>query len=181
MSSKTLSDALSSWDGNSTDHINEIYSDHAEAEQFIEQILACFIVPSLQSGATWLLKKHLTEKPPLDEPRAITIYSGARRMESWQSRLHILQLIPLLPIPESEKHTVEQFLRDCLLDHNKFVRAWAYSGFYELATQYAEYKPEVLHFIQLAEDDEPASVQARIRQIKKTDPDFFITDHEGEQ
>jgi len=59
---------------------------------------------------------------------------------------------------------VEIFLRVCLLDNNKFVRAWAYKGFYELAVQYPK---ETRQFFEMAMRDEAPSVKSRIRNIMK--------------
>jgi hypothetical protein len=63
------------------------------------------------------------------------------------------------------------FLRTCLADENKFVRAWAYNGFYLLSQQYPEYQQETEQFFAMAMRDEAASVKARIRNIlKKVNP-----------
>ena len=59
------------------------------------------------------------------------------------------------------------FLRNCLVDNNKFVRAWAYNGFYELAVQYPEYEKETKQFFEMAMRDEAPSVKSRIRNIMK--------------
>ena len=88
-------------------------------------------------------------------------------LEHWESRLHVLQSIPYMPIPGTHKKKVETFLRECLVDDVKFVKAWAYSGFYELAVQYPEYQDEAEQFFEMAMRDQPASVRSRIRNIMK--------------
>jgi hypothetical protein len=173
MSLKRFNDDLLSWDSRSADQINEIYDRQITDTQFIEHLLNSLEKPALQSGATWLLKKHLTDKHKLDTHQVSRVFKTAPQLQGWQARLHLLQSISYLVIDNKEKGTVERFLRDCLQDSNKLVRAWAYSGFYELALQYPEYRRETLHFMQLASTDEPASVQARIRQIRKADAAFF--------
>ena len=89
------------------------------------------------------------------------------KLEHWEARLHILQCMPYLPITKPEKKQVALFLRCCLTDHNKFVRAWAYSGFYELSIQYPEFRKEAMQFFDMAEKDEAPSVKARIRNVMK--------------
>jgi hypothetical protein len=74
-----------------------------------------------------------------------------------------------MPISKNEIKTVEAFLRVSLTDSNKFIRAWAYNGFYEMAIQYPEYKNETKQFFEMAMRDEAASVKARIRNIIKKD------------
>ncbi len=69
-----------------------------------------------------------------------------------------------LPIPLQSVKYVEAFARDCLCDNNKFVRAWAYNAFYLLSRQYPVYRDEAEQFLKMGLADEPASVQARIRQ-----------------
>jgi len=85
----------------------------------------------------------------------------------WETKLHILQCIPFLQIAKTEKKEVEAFLRKCLVDNNKFVRAWAYNGFYEISVQYPEYRNETKQFFDMAMRDEAPSVKARIRNIMK--------------
>ncbi len=58
-------------------------------------------------------------------------------------------------------------MRKCLEDDNKFVRAWAYNGFYELAKQYPEYRTEAGQLFEMALRDEAASVKARVRNVMK--------------
>ena len=70
-------------------------------------------------------------------------------------------------IPRTHKKNVETFLRECLVNDTKFVRAWAYSGLYELAFQYPEYKEEAKQLFEMAMRDEPASVKSRIRKVMK--------------
>ncbi len=72
-----------------------------------------------------------------------------------------------MPIAKGEKKKIEVFLRQCLTDGNKFVRAWAYNGFYEISVQYPEYKKETKLFFEMAMRDEAPSVKARIRNIMK--------------
>ncbi len=88
-------------------------------------------------------------------------------IEQWESKLHILQSFPFMPIPHSEKKKVEVFLRKCLVENNKFVRVWAYNGFYELAVQFPEYINETKQFFEMAMRDEAPSIQSRIRNIMK--------------
>ena len=80
---------------------------------------------------------------------------------------HILQCLPYLAIPKKDKDKVQRFLRKCLVEDNKFLRAWAYNGFYELAVQYPEHVEETKQFFEMAMRDEAPSVKARIRNMMK--------------
>ncbi len=79
--------------------------------------------------------------------------------------MHALQCLPFLTIDQSEKKLVETFLRITLSGQNKFVRAWSYNGFYELARQYPEYQAETKILFEMAMNDEAASVKARVRNL----------------
>ncbi len=72
-----------------------------------------------------------------------------------------------MPISKTDKKKVEGFLRECLIDNNKFVRAWAYNGFNELSIQYNEYRQETEQFFEMAMRNEAPSVRSRIRNIMK--------------
>ena len=81
--------------------------------------------------------------------------------------MHLLQCLPYLTIDTREVKQLEPFLRRCLQSENKFVRAWGYNGFNELALQHADFKPEVDSLLAAALEEEAPSVKARIRNILK--------------
>ncbi len=162
-----IKQAISNWDGKSADDIAAIYHHHSGQSSFLTDIIALIEHPSFQKPASWLLKYHLESGAKLEVKTSKNIYVLLTKLKDWESRLHILQCIPMLPIEKTDKKKVELFLRDCLCDRNKFVRAWAYNGFYELSSQYPEYLEETKQFFEMAMRDEAASVKARIRNIMK--------------
>ena len=85
----------------------------------------------------------------------------------WECKLHVLQCLPYLEIPESESASLERFLDACLESDNKFVRAWAYNGFSELSLRFPRYRERVDGLLARAATSEAASVRARIRNILK--------------
>ncbi len=159
--------AIAQWDGKSVNDIGDIYHCYHDDPLFVPTIIDLLANVSLQKGATWLLKRHLENKNRLTDAEIAEIYDRLKIMAQLESRLHILQCLPFIPVMKSRKKKVESFLRACLLDNNKFVRAWAYNGFYELAVQYPEYKKETRQFFEMAMRDEAPSVKSRIRNIMK--------------
>ena len=158
---------IASWDGKSADDIRGIYDRNRHGSSFVSEILRLAKQQSLQKGAIWLLKRHLENTGYL-EPRAIKdVYQLLQKLEHWETKLLVLQCMSYMPIPRTQKKKVETFLRECLVDDMKFVRAWAYSGLYELAFQYPEYQEETKQLFEMAMRDEPASVKARIRKVMK--------------
>jgi len=157
----TASDAKSSGD------MGSIYSRYCDDDLFVRQIIEMAQREPLQKDATWLLKQHFENGHRIDEGQVTNIAKLLPDLTCWETKLHILQCLPYITIPSTEKIGIERFLRTCLVDTNKFVRAWAYNGFYELALQHPEYIAETKHFFELAMKDEAASVKARIRNILK--------------
>ena len=158
---------IKQWDGKSAKDIGDIYQRYCNAASFSSIIIGMIDNESLQKGATWLLKHHLEQKRQLTTKEIHTVFNTLTKLEPWESKLQILQSLPYLPVQKRDKKKVEVFLRKCLVETNKFVRAWAYNGFYELAVQYPEYQQETQLFLEMAMRDEAPSVKARIRNIMK--------------
>lgn len=86
-------------------------------------------------------------------------------MDGWEARLHILQSIRFLRISGQAKERLHADLLRLIQDGNKFVRAWAYDGFYRLGTQHPEFAEEADALIREALKFEAPSVKARIRNL----------------
>ncbi len=155
------------WDGKSSSDIGEVYNRYCNDDILPKTLVELSYKTEFQKGATWMLKHYLENGNEMKSNEISALVRLAPFLEHWESKLHFLQCLPYLVIGKSQQRTTELFLRKCITDDKKFVRAWAYNGFYELARQYPEYKPEVLKFFDMAMRDEVASVKARIRQILK--------------
>lgn len=165
----SIEQALAVWDGKSADDIRAIYEFYLKEAKFIDSIVNLTKTESYQNGSTWLLKAWLEDGNRLDGHQIKAIYNCLDNLCRWEAKLHLLQSIPFMPIDHPEKKHVDRFLRLTLIDTNKFVRAWSYNGFYELAKQHPEYISEAKQFFDMAMRDEAPSVKARIRNIMKND------------
>ncbi len=161
----SLEQAIRAWDGKSADSIEAVYLRHEGESGFAESLVELSGRPELETGATWLLKRHLERGGRLGDGETAALFALASDLQSWEARLHLLQGLLYLRIPEAERQPLETFVRGCLTDPNKFVRAWAYNGFYELARQYPQYREEAGKLFEMAMRDEAASVKARVRNI----------------
>jgi len=155
------------WDGKSTVEIEEVYRLESTKSDFTSTIVALLIQESNQTGASWLLKKYLDNGNSLGGEEITSVYQCLDKLNDWGSKLHLLQCLPNIPVSDSYRELIERFVRNCLADKNKFVRAWAYGGFYLLADHFPEYRSEAVQFIDSAMLNEPASVKARIRNVIK--------------
>ncbi|MCG8673602.1 MAG: hypothetical protein MI867_29710 [Pseudomonadales bacterium] len=155
------------WDGKSASDIEAIYSRHSDDASLVPRIIELSAQVDFQKAATWLLKRHLEGGQKLEANETVALFELLPQLENWETMLHLLQCLPYLQIGATKKKDVEVFLRKCLVNSNKFVRAWAYNGFYEISLQYPEYKEETKQFFEMAMRDEAPSVKARIRNIMK--------------
>lgn len=160
-----LEQAIAGWDGKSSSDIAEIYAGYQGVGDFVSDIIKLSHQPALQKGTTWLLKKHLENKAELKASDCTLLLRLLPQLEHWEARLHLLQCLPYIRISPDEVSAVDAFLRNNLGDTHKFVRAWAYNGFYELALQYPAYQHEAKQLFDLAMREEAPSVKARIRNI----------------
>ena len=163
----TLQDDIQAWDKKSKQDILGVYEKHSDNADFIRCLLEIAKLEHCSEGATWLIKHTLEEGLRLDDQQ-IQGFCGLIELElSWQSKLHILQILPFIIVPAEYKHQMMAFIRQSSEDENKFVRAWAYNGLYELANTYPEYRDGLSVVFDAADETEPPAVKARIRNVKK--------------
>lgn len=125
--------------------------------------------PMVQLAATWMLKQLAERGTPIAEPQLTLLFSSLPRLRDWQAKLHVCQMLQYIVIPQVSQKNVAEFLERELHSENKFVRAWAYSGLFEVARQYDSYTRRALRLIEEGEDSERSkSVKARLRAIRKS-------------
>ncbi|MDJ0757668.1 MAG: hypothetical protein QNJ45_29305 [Ardenticatenaceae bacterium] len=163
----SLQQALTEWDDKSAADMRTVYSRHLDDDSFTAALIEHIAHEPWQKGATWLLKRHLEEGNKLTPQEIEAVYHLMPQLVHWETRLHILQCIPFMPIAAAEAEIVYVFLQESLRDKVKFVRAWAYGGFFELAAQHPVYAAEAQQLLDKALTEEAASVKARIRQIMR--------------
>lgn len=128
---------------------------------------ACSRDSLFQSAATWLLK-HWTESGlALSQTQCGPLIALLNNEIHWQSRLHILQLLPTMSIEKRRKSRLHRALMSDLTHQNRLVRAWAYGGLAVLAARFPELKSEAERIFEMATRDETAAVKARIRNARK--------------
>ncbi|MCP4379831.1 MAG: hypothetical protein GY798_00110 [Hyphomicrobiales bacterium] len=170
----SLKTDIAGWDEKPSDDIRRIYQRYSRRPSFGSNVVALLSDPLLQSGATWLLKHHLaTGWSDISSADITAIYESLPAIEGWQARLHVLQSIRYLPIPESHASVVERFAQNAVFDTVKFVRAWGYDAWHQLAVQHPDYRQHVAHMLADALASETAaSVKVRIR--KALDAGFYL-------
>lgn len=165
-----LEDELLLWDRKSKQAILSLYERYHARSGFLAALAGMLDDTQLQSGATWLLKHYFDNgSQSLDESLVALIYSKVPGLVHWDAKLHVLQCMSHMPVPAAEMRTVEAFVRSALSDDVKFVRAWAYSGFCELARRFPEFQKEAQQVLNAALESESAgSILSRIRRELRT-------------
>ena len=160
--------AIRRWNGKSSEDIEDLYAVLADQPDFEDRLVSALAGDEeVHRGATWLLKHHLEHKKSFSDGQIASVFSQLDSLKNWEAKLHILQCLPYLTVSSEHRNGVEEFVRGCLSEINKFVRAWAYNAMYELACQYPELQPEAEVMFEAASEDEAASVKARVRNIQK--------------
>jgi len=159
---------VKNWDGKDIEFLKTTYEHYATEEGFHQDLLdSLALTEKHQSAASWLIRRSLQRGYTPDGQQTSYIFRVLADCTSWEAQLNLLQCMELLQVPVSARPVLEKYLREALTNPNKFVRAWAYNGFYQLARQYPELREEALEFMQMGQRDEPASVKARIRNTLK--------------
>ena len=125
--------------------------------------------PMIQVAATWMLKGLAARSADLSESQLELFFGSLSRLHDWQAKLHVCQMLQYVAIPEASQKNVSLFLERELEDENKFLRAWAYSGLFEVSKQFKSYSRRAKSLIDQGEADERAgSVKAHVRANRKT-------------
>ncbi len=122
----------------------------------------------LQTAATWVLKRLQENGASYTAAQTKKLLDLLGQAAHWEAKLHLLQMLPKLAIPASHRDELHNNLSQLLEHDNKFIPAWAYNGLAELATQHSAYRIEVAELLKNGQQDEAASVKARIRNVFKT-------------
>ena len=109
-----LSEEIAFRDGKSAAALQSTCEFHCAEEDFVATILAHIADVELQRTATWLLKKHLETGNSLTAAGCRAVFGALPAQEHWESKLHILQCVSHLEIPEDESAGLEKFLEACL-------------------------------------------------------------------
>lgn len=155
------------WDGKSKFAIEAVYDQYCARADFVAELLGYCKSEKLQMGATWLLKHHLENEHEISVGEMQEICALMPKQIHGAAQLHMLQIMPFIKITADEVIGLKRYLDGCIKDENKFVRAWAYNGLFELSLQYEQYRTETIILLEVALVEEAASVRARIRNIMK--------------
>jgi hypothetical protein len=161
-----LIDKLKSWDGVHIEYLKKLYnSDNTNANFYENLVSICTTEKDLQKVSTWLIKHHYDNGHTLSNSETERLLTSCNTAENWEAKLHLLQLLPHFELTEKSIIIADDFVRNCLTDSNKFVRAWAYNGLYELTKYIPELRTELEFICQRAMEIESAAIKSKVKKI----------------
>jgi hypothetical protein len=161
-----LNNKLKLWDGVHIEYLTELYGANSSSLDFLENLVTiCVNEQDLQKTATWLIKHHYDNGHTLSEMLTERLLTSCKTVENWEAKLHLLQLLPHFKLTDKSIPIADDFARNCLIDSNKFVRAWAYNGLYELTKYIPEMKTELVFICQRAMETESAAIKSKVKKI----------------
>ena len=164
---KSLPAEIASWDAKNVAEIKEIYQRYRSDSDFAAQLISFFDSAELEVGATWLLKHYLEQGGTLTKTEVARLHRSFKHLQHWSAKLHVLQCAEYWLVPKRYQQSTLAFIRSCLDHQRPFVRANAHHSFFWFANQFPEFREEVLQGFDNASTQETASVQARIRNLRK--------------
>ncbi len=162
-----LADALAAWDGKMADWLKELYILTGGGSTMSAALLRIMERKDTEAAASWMLKQQLSSGHRLDPAQEDMLAGILTKLANIDDKLHVLQCMQYLRISKKHCDAYASFVSACLAEDNKFVRAWAYSGLYELAVRHPEYRKEAEESLTKATKDPAASVRARARAVLK--------------
>lgn len=123
----------------------------------------------LRAGATWLLKHFQERGVTFSAKQSDALLALLGEVSHWEAQLHLLQIFPTLTLSDQGKAALYRLLTggDYLQAPNKFVRAWTYNALAVLAARFPDLRGKVAPLLISAQEDEAASVRARLRRVMK--------------
>ena len=163
----SMKELISKWDAKNTDYITEIYQKFESDKSFLDDLILFMQIVPMQRGASWLIKHFVDGGGKLNQSQSAKLVSLIDQFEHWETKLHFLQILPSFEITDEMKKPIFEFLIEGVASEAKFVRAWSYGGLILLSEQHKEYRDIVLSYLEKAQENEAASIKARIRQASK--------------
>ena len=167
--SDALTQALSDFDGKSTAPLERFAAAYSADAELVADL--CEFAGggdgNLQTAATWLLKRIGVTGAQLSPGQSEALLHLLIAETGWLPRLHVLQMMAGLTVPAALAEPLMDALAAQAAGANAFIRAWSVHGAAVLADQHPPYRDRALDLLAAAEQDEAASVRARIRRTRE--------------
>lgn len=156
------------WDGTHTNLLKEVYEANCSDTSFIPLTITLFAKNNeLEVSTTWILKHHVEKGGEIAAAELERFLEKGAALRDWESQLHFLQIIPKISLSKKQAEHLEHSIRPLLFVDKKFVKAAAFTAYFEVVKLIPELQTE---FRLICEDElekSSASVKVSIRRILK--------------
>jgi hypothetical protein len=118
--------------------------------------------------AVWILKRSARDGK-LSADDVIRIAKYAEELPHWASRLNLCQLFAKTGCPKEAREDLVPYLAECFANRSPIVRAWAISVLVGFEDD-LRFQATINACLDEARADSTASIQARLRRLKKQSP-----------
>jgi len=160
---------LLEFDGVAVSILSEAQAVWRDREGFLDALVDLSFDPSghLSDGATWILKAELEDGTELTPDRTEKLVSSLDSLTSWQSVLHICQMIERVSLSEPQAGRVIRWAQTHTGHKRPFVRAWSLHAIVVLGRAFPNYRQDAEAALAKGEADKAASVRARARRLRQ--------------
>ncbi|MBD3627873.1 hypothetical protein [Cyclobacterium sp.] len=166
MEKHVLKDLYLQWDGTHTDYLKKVYQENRSDPSFIPFTIALFSTSNeLDVSTTWVIKHHVDKGEKIAAADLEQLLVKGATLKDWVSQLHFLQIIPKISLSKKQAEYLENSIRPLLFNDKKFVKAAAFTAYFEVVKLIPELQTEFRLICEDALEKSSASVKVRIRRI----------------
>lgn len=163
---------LKEWDKKNTALLRTLFEENFKYEKFPELLVQLLENYSeVEQSVSWLIKHSLEQAVIFKENLLIQSLLYLSKAKHWQTKLHLLQIIPHHQFDIDTQNSLLALVHHSLTAENTFVRAAAYEAYGHLLMNRP--RNEVLDFRQHCEhqlETEKASVRVKLKRLLKKLP-----------
>ena len=165
----SLENLLANGKRNQTDDLEEYVAHAIENNRLVAEIVALskHNKANIAARAIWIVRKLSETSAELLSKYKPILLNDLTQSPFWEVKAELCHIIPRLKLDFEEIKEAIAFFKNNLDDESKIVKAWSLDALYELSKIEAKIGPEVLKLLNIALEDEAASVRARARNILK--------------
>ncbi|NHE59934.1 hypothetical protein [Cyclobacterium plantarum] len=166
MKKNVLKELYLQWDGTHTNLLKEVYEANCSDTSFIPLTITLFAKNNeLEVSTTWILKHHVEKGGEIAANDLEQLLKRGATLRNWESQLHFLQIIPKISLSKKQAEQLEPSIRPLLFSDKKFVKAAAFTAYFEVVKLIPELQNEFRLICEDALEKSSASVKVRIRRI----------------
>jgi hypothetical protein len=169
MPSQAISAMLKGGDRRSIGRSNHVVKLVLAAPRRFAELIECLWSedPIVRMRAADAAEKVSVIQPKLLQPHKSELLGLLAEAEQIELRWHLAQMIPRLPLTQSERRRAAETLQLCLEDRSSIVRTFALQALADISRNDAELRPTVTGMLEQSVVRGSAAMKARARRLLK--------------